>query len=244
MTELLQAYSTQPHNVRLSFGTVSWNSTPGIEARRVDTNALTLTGSVLLTKCDVPGVTRKKADQFKKKTQLYALTYRSFGSEGAARAGEDTPNMTGVLSSIPDCPHSHLVLELNVLAYLLKLPAAVALGCYVYTPDKAPELITVQRVPELTQQLLNDAYVRRRLESQRPIEAATTTTQADGRTTVSGVPIASGAALSVDAPTDFRTGRPATAAPAADGDPAHYAPPSGAAPVQQVRRRVQQQELF
>ena len=237
MTELLQAYSTRPEQLRLSFGTSSWNSTPGIEARHLPVNALGLTGSVLLAKCDIHGVGRKKADKFKKKSQLYALTYRHLGAGGAVRAEADTPNLTGILSSIPDCPHSHLVLELNVLAYLLKLPASVALGCWVYTPDQAPELVTVQRVPDLTQALLNDAYVIRRnqaaaLENDRARVPAVS----GGQLLRGHNPVAALHAGALPAPAGTRTGR--------DGDAADYAAPGGAAPVQQARRRLQQQELF
>ena len=240
MTELLQAYSTRPGHVRLSFGTESWNSTPGVEARHLPANVLGLTGSVMLAKCDIPGVGRKKADKFKKKSQLYALTYRHL-PDGELRATEHTPNLTGVLSSIPDCAHSHLVLELNVLAYLLKLPASVALGCWAHTPSGIPELITVQRVPDLVQSLLNDAYVIRRNQAAAgDHDRARVQALSGGQLSRGHNPALHAGTL--PAPTgnpspEIRIGR--------GGDVAHRAAPGGTAPVQPApQRRLQQQSLF
>ncbi|WP_216726062.1 hypothetical protein [Hymenobacter siberiensis] len=254
--ELLQEYSTAPEGVRLRFPTESWNSTPGIQACHLGENALGLTGSVLLATVDVPGVTRKKADQFKKKTQKMALVYRDYGREGCARAAPGTGPMQDLLSSIPDCAHSHLVLELNMLAYVLELPNTIALGAWVYTPDAAPELITVTRVPELTQQLLNDAYVRTKKRAAGANDIRRVQGLAHGRPGDGGheAPVHAGplraaepggnstytdrdyAATDGWADPDSRTGE--------GGDAAHSAPPGGAAPVQQVRRRLQQQSLF
>ncbi|GAC1382266.1 MAG: hypothetical protein NVS3B25_25090 [Hymenobacter sp.] len=236
--ELLRPYSTRPEQLRLSFGTSAWTSLPGMEARHLPLNPLGLTGTMLLTSLSVPGVGRGKKDRYTKRTQSYALVHRSLMD--VARAGEDTPNLLGVLAQIPDCTHSHLVLELNVLAYVLQLPASVALGCYAHTPTGTPELITVQRVPDLIKALLNDAYVVRRNQARTRPDDGTRGQAVPGGQLSRGNEASAVRGGSVPAPAGSRTG----GRPAAPGHPADCPAPGRAAPVQQVRRRLQQQELF
>jgi len=248
--QLLRAYSSQPDRLVLARAYPGECSMPDMQLLTVPTNALGIEAAALLT--TIEQRIQQKGKKPYRKVSEFLLVHRVL--EKVEQATADTPQMLGVLNLIPDCSHSHLVLELNILAFLLKLPATVQLGCYVHhsttdlrQPPVKPELIMAQRVPDIIKTLLNDAFQQgRRSVQPRDSQAGNSTSKHElgaaehegaGR---AGLPGPTGnvsdiALQELASASDSRTG---------SSDPADNATPSRAPQVQQVRRRLQQQELF
>ena len=238
--EVLQEYSTTPDQVQLPRAYPGECSMLGMELLTAPDNALGLVGTALRTTIEV-----RKREKGKKPTRRqvpYLLVHRVLNE--VSRADEHTPLMLAPLHLVPDCSHSHLVLELNVLAFLLKLPATTQLGCYVHyattdlsEPARKPELITVERCPDLIKTLLNHAFQQRRRAAAEPSAA--------GLAALTPKP----EAAAVDTVAAREPGPANDSGSSADSDTGgssltHLPAPSRAPQVQQVRRHLQQQVLF
>ena len=245
--QLLREYSGNAGQLHLPRAYPGECSMPGMELLRVGENALNIEGTALRTKLE-----QRVQKKGQKPTRRYVdtmLVHRVLPA--VSRGDEHTPMMLGVLQHVADCSHSHLVLELNVLAFLLKLPPSVQLVAYVHlSPQpldqeaRKPELVIVERVPDLIRNLLNDAFLRRRTST---VSGAQTDAAVDEGIKRTGLctrdrAVASSTSTnyistdtSIASATDSHTG---------GGSPVDSPPPSGAPTVQQVRRHLQQQVLF